>query len=106
MVTPFYKNQALLPVYFYPREVLSRNAKSLQDGFRRPRWAKSAAARQPRRTEISIVAAELMVAIQVFSGGLAVGSKGFVEEVPRERLERGSLPLTEALFTLRDLRSV
>jgi hypothetical protein len=54
---------------------------------------------------------DLMETIRAFSGGLAVGSEGFVEEVFGERRdlfgpkrERGARPLAGELRTLRDLR--
>jgi hypothetical protein len=54
---------------------------------------------------------DLMETIRAFSGGLAVGSEGFVEEVFGERRdlfgpkrERGARPLAAELHTLRDLR--
>jgi hypothetical protein len=54
---------------------------------------------------------DLMETIRAFSGGLAVGSEGFVEEVFGERRdlfgpkrERGARPLAGELCALRDLR--
>ena len=56
---------------------------------------------------------DLMETIRAFSGGLAVGSEGFVEAVFAERRdlfgpkrERGSRPLAGELSTLRDLRGM
>jgi hypothetical protein len=67
-------------------------------------------ARKAKRGEEEPAELDLMETIRAFSGGLAVGSEGFVEEVFGERRdlfgpkrERGARPLAGELCALRDL---